>query len=507
MDPATLLDVRESAQRLQFRVERLAQRLPDPGEPSAVYALRSRIFSADLKTATVALAGGQTAWVLYIETTIDMQRLYYDVLRPLQETVLRGTLPPAGPAHPLLPQSTPVEALDDQTTALLDGQAVVLLGGTAAAVDCRKFPSRNVSEPTTEQTVIGPKQAFVEEVQSNIGAVRQRLRDGRLRVEKFTVGRRSRTQVALIYLEDVAKPDLVELTRQGLASIDTDFIRTGEDVASFLFQKTLTTIPLTDRTERPDRAAAAIAAGRICLVVDGTPFVILVPATLLQTIQDSEVALPGPIITAFVRFLRGAGELIAVSAAGLYVALMTADTQVMPTPLALAMSGSRNGVPYPVLTETLVMLFVIDVFTEATTQAPGGVGNTLSIVGTLIIGQMVVQARLASSLMMIVVAATALGSFLTLKYPYSYTLRIWKYPITLLAGVAGLFGWLAGILLLFTHLAGLKSAGVPYLSPVGPLNQRTLFQQGIVRVLRPFIRRRPGTWDPQDIRVSGEGGA
>jgi hypothetical protein len=505
LDTATLHDVETSARRLAQAVDRLQRRLPQPGQPPEVYALQARIGSDDQKAASVRLADGGTAWVVWIETTVDAARLHDEVLRPLQETALRGQPPPGAAGHPLLPRAKPVESLDDQAQALLGGWAVVFAHGAAAAVEVERFPTRTVDEPSTEQAVLGPKEAFTEHVQTNVGAVRHRIRDEHLRVERFSVGRRSRTQVALIYLGDVANPDLVESTRRGLMAIDTDFVRTSNEIAEFLYQRSLTTVPLTEQTERPDRAASAIAAGRLCLIVDGTPFVLLVPTTLAETTKDGETSLPGPINAGFVRCLRLLGEIISVSAGGLYVAVMTAETPLLPTPIALAVSASRNGVPYPVLTETLIMLLIIDVFSEATAQAPGGIGNTLSIVGTLIIGQMAVQARLASSLMMIVVASTALGSFLTLKFPYSYTLRLWKYPIALLSGVAGLFGWMAGMLLMLTHMASLKSAGVPYLSPLGPLNQRSLWQTGVTKVPGAYRKRRPGQWDVQDIEMAGGG--
>lgn len=488
-----------TADNLQERIATLVDRLPQSGEPEAVYVLRATLDSDDVRTATVALPDGGKAWIAYIGEMVSRSRLDAEVLRPLQQAPAEDRrLTDSTAQHPLFPSAEKVATRAAQANALVAGRAVVFADGVTVAVDVASIPTRAVGEPKTEQTIIGPKEAFVEPLHTNLALVRRRLQDHSLRVDIITVGRRSHTQLALVYLADVVNPDVLELTRRGVAAIDVDFIRTSQEVAEFLFNASWTTIPLSEQTERSDRAAAAITAGRLCVVVDGTPFVLLVPATFFQTLQDTEEALPGPVTKAFVRTLRLVGMLVALTVAGLYAALLTADTQLMPTNLALAVASSRVGVPYPVLTEVVMMLLVIDVFSEATAQAPGGIGNALSIVGTLIIGQMAVQARLASSLMMIVIAATALGSFLTLKYPFSYTLRIWKYPIALMGGMLGLFGWMGAVLLMLTHLASLKSAGVPYLSPLGPLRQRTLFRSTLTNALKPHKQQRPAIWKVRD---------
>ena len=491
--------VRRACDRAQAYITQLEGQLPQDGEPAALYAARARLGSDDIEITHVDVPAGSPVWVAYVRTAVNRARLYDEVLRPLQELARSSVADPAA----RLPLTTSVDSTAQAAQELAEGRVLLVAAGRTVAVDLEDFPHREVTEPSTEQAILGSKQGFTEDLESNVGAIRSRLRDPSLRVEIFTVGARSHTQVALVYLGDVVNPDLLALTRKGIAGIETDFIRTAQDVTATLYGRTLTTVPLAEHTERVDRAAGGIAAGRLCLLVNGTPFSVLVPMTFAETITDSETALPGLVNVTFVRLVRLIGEFLAIATPGLYVAVLTADTQLLPTPLALAVAASRAGVPYPVLTETLGMLVIIDVFSEATAQAPGGIGNALSIVGTLIIGQMVVQAHLASSLMMIVVAVSALGSFLTLKFPFSYTLRIWKYPITLLAGVGGLFGWLGGLLLLLTHLALLKSAGVPYLSPAGPYRARSLRSSMLTQLPHPLQTRRPGKWNQRQLDRAG----
>lgn len=500
MDVSLLGDIRHRCQRLTQRLDSMERNLPQAGEPREVYALRTHVTGDDVLSARIALQRGSEAWIVYIQTIVNLERVHDEIIQPLQG----GSVATGGSSGPpILARATPVPSLEAQTHNLVSGHVVIFAGGSASSLDLTNFPARPPSEPSTEKTILGSKQGLTESLNASLGALRDRVRSPQLCVEMFEIGLRSRTRVALVYLRDVANPDVVDLTRQGLETITTSHIRTANELGEYLFQGTLTTIPLAEQTERPDRAAYGISDGRICLVVDGTPFVLLAPTTFFENLHDTESAVPGPITVAFVRFIRLLGLVASLTAAGLYAAVLTVDTPLLPTPLALAVAASRTGVPYPVLTETLIMLLVVDIFSESTAQAPGGLGSAISIVGTLIIGEMAVEARLASSLMLIVIAVTALGSFLTLKYPFSYTLRIWKYPIALLAGLFGLFGWMAALLLFLTHLTSLKSAGVPYMSPLGPLQPRTMLQSAMGEPSGRRRIRRPGTWDVQDIRIGG----
>jgi hypothetical protein len=482
---------------LAGRIDDLLVALPFASSPSPAEVV-DQLRSDDVQTAAVVLPDGSSLPVVYLESLIDKQRLWHEVLAPLMRRQAEPDRLPQG------------QALDNMAATLdhlLHGCAVLLPpGGTPQAVPLEGLPQRQVEEPTTEKQIVGPKESLVEKLETSLGLVRKRLRDPRLRVQVFTVGRRSRTRVALLYVDGVTSPDLVERTRAGLASIAIDQVRTAMDVGELLFQHSLTTFPLLEQTERPERVAANLAMGRLALLVEGEPFALLAPVTFFEFNKDGEGAVPGPVVAAFVRNLRLLAMFVALTIPGLYVALLSADVAILPQPLVLTLSASRSGVPYPVLTETLLMLLIADILSEATAQAAAAVGNTLAIVGTLIVGQMVVMARLASNLQMIVIASTVIGAFMTLKYSFSYALRIWKYPIVLLSGVAGLMGWFSGLLLLLVHLASLKSAGVPYLRPLAPLSAYDVLHYGPVQPNRGSLRLRPAMWNAaQAVRARRRG--
>jgi spore germination protein KA len=457
--------------------------------------------SYDVATRYVRAPAGTGSHVAYVATLVDPGRLWREVIDPLST----GQCTVAS-----LPGVRPVADRTELTHQMLSGYAALWAdaGGPPAVVDVRAAVGRHVDEATTESVIHGPKAAFVERLDTNVGLIRDHLRDPSLRIERILVGRRSRTQVGLLYVADLAAPELVERARKGLQEVAVDNVRSAADIATELYSGSWTPFPLVEQTERPDKVIAALVNGRVALLADGSPFAVVVPTNVWRFVQDSEVAVLGSALVAFSRVLRILGLFAATGAAGLYVAATSSTTTILPIRLAVNVSASRFGLPYPPLTETLIALLIADVLVEATMQASKNIGTALTIVGTLIIGQMLVQARLASNLMLVVVAMTVLGSFLTVDGPMSYALRIWKYVLVLCAGIGGLSGWVAGWLVLVGHMAGLKSAGVPYLSPFGPARPWEIWKYGL-KPMPPGQRGlRPRSWRPREAgRARPEAGA
>lgn len=486
----------ERCGELRERVAALQQALPLVQSPTPA-EVREALGSDDVQCTELPLPGGRRLGVAFLETLVNEQRLWDEVFKPLTQGALQLEA---------LPEAETLHHWRELLHHLLLGYALLLpTEGPPRAFAAQGLQQRSVGPPTTERQIVGPKEAFVERLETNLGLIRNRLRDPALRIELRSVGRRSRTRVAMIYLRDVADPELVERTRAGLAEIAVDFVRTAMDVAELTFQHGWTTFPLVEQTERPDRVAHALSHGRLALVVEGAPFVLVVPVTLFDFQHDGEAALPGPAVSTFVRSLRFAGSLVALSLPGLYVALLSANPSLLPTRLSITLASARFAVPYPVATETVLMLLAADILAEATAQSAPSIGNALSIVGTLIVGQLMVQAHLASTLLMIIIAASVMGSFLTLKFTLSYAMRIWKYAVVALAAVGGMVGWFTGLLVLLVHLASLESAGTPYLSPLAAARSPAAVAHITTQSSRPRERLRPPEYRPRD-RVSARRG-
>lgn len=465
-------------------------RRPAPDRPARADGSDAWLGSYDVCRRTLGLPDGAQVHLLYVQTLVDPHRLWREVVQPLVSGAL--TLP-------TLPGASAIDTPTALAHRLLGGSVALWTGDGRhrLAVDVQENVGRNVGEASTETAIVGPKAGFVERLDTNVALIRRLLPDPALRVDRRVVGRRSRTRVAVLHIADVANRAVVDRALQGLAAIAIDQVRTTADIASQLYAGTWTPFPLVEQTERPDKAAAALAEGRLVMVVEGSPFALVVPVNLALFLEDSETAVLGSAPVVFARLLRALGLAAATGAAGLYVAATTVSVNILPIRLAVNVSASRFGVPFPPLTEALLALVIADILVEATSQASKNVGNALTIVGTLIIGQMMVQARLSSNLMMVVVAATVLGTFLTVSPAMSYALRIWKYVLVLFGGLGGIGGWTAGWLLLIAHLAGLESAGVPYLSPFGPMRPGEIWRYGI-HPLPPMSRRlRPFSWRPR----------
>ncbi len=477
--------------------EELVRSLPEPGEPRILWEIRRELGGNDDLRVDDAGQRGTGPWLVYLHTMQDDQRFWQEIAKPVVSALGRAD----GSVGRLWPTAKRAGGAAEAVAAILQGSTAIVLGGEAEGsllYSVARHPRRAIEKPTSEPVIVGPKEAFVEDLDTNLALMRGWLPHATLRIEMVHVGRRTRTRVAVLYLEDVVRPGLVKALLQGLYRIRTDAIRTDRQVAEYLTDGSLTPFPLAESSERVDSVAAAVADGRAAVFVAHSPFPFLVPTTYFEFQKNSEAALGGPLVAGFVRTMRHLGQLLAVTAPGLVVALLSANPGPLRPELAATLLVTRVGLPYPVFPEMLVMMVVIDIFNEATSQAPGGIGTALSIVGTLIIGQISVQARLVSELVMIVAAATSMGSFLALRYQFSYAIRIWKYVILGMSGVLGLFGWIAGIMFLVGHLASLKSAGVPYLAPLAPLNPRAFLWGALTRPNRPQDTRRSPVWAPVD---------
>lgn len=477
-------------------------------KPNSAYQwLCDTIASDDLETVEVRSRFGlPPVTAVYLRSLVDRERFSEEVLEPLERA-------DAGRGGAADRRERLEHALrtDDRALILnkvLTGHVALYCQGRRQAylVSTELDRVREVSEPSTEVQLLGPKDAFTESATTNLNLIRRRLRTPALRVKKRTLGRLSQTEVILLYLEGMAPPDLPRRILDGMSRIDVDFVRGSNDINEILLGRSLTPFPLAQRTERPDRVASALSEGRVAVMVDGSPFVLLTPVTLTEFQRDGEINLEGALSTVFVRWLRYIGITIAILTPGLYAGLLGVDLQVLPPDVLLAAAATREGVPYPILLEIILFLLVLDVVYEASVQSPSPIGQTLTIVGSLIIGQAAVQARLASQLLVIVIAVTAIGSLLTMNAALSYAARIVKYPITLLAGAFGLFGLTLGVVALVIHLASLKSAGVPYLAPIGPAKWQDLATYTLLSRGKGNRRTRPLIYGPQDpVRAAPEG--
>lgn len=336
----------------------------------------------------------------------------------------------------------------------------------------RKY--REINEPTTEGVLSGSKEGFNESLSNNTVLIRDRIVTSNLKVEHFTVGRVSKTSLNLMYIEGIIDPELVQRIKGILQTIDIDAVLSSQNIEELIIGNTKSIFPLVDKSERPDKIASELLEGRFVIVIEGTPFVLIAPAVFIQFMQSVEDYCENQYFATFTRVMRYVLLIILILAPAVYLATISFHQELLPTDLAFSIASARNGVPFPAFLEILAMAIMFESFREAGIRLPKQVGQTVSIVGALIIGEAAVAAKLVSPATVIAIAVTGISSFTIPSYEFSHGVRLMVFPMILLAGFFGLYGVMLGSIVLLMHLASLESFGVPYLSSIAPFSTRDI---------------------------------
>jgi len=383
---------------------------------------------------------------------------------------------------------------------VIAGSTVIFLDGAGEAVsaETKGFEHRSVTEPKTEQVTLGPHTAFNEVLKVNTGLVRAYLRSSELITEYPELPNTANTDIAVMYLKNIANPRIVEEVKRRITSIRTDFMFDTGRLEQFLEDSPYSLLPQMLRTERPDRVAGSLLEGRVAILVTGSPFALIAPITvfsLLQAAEDIYVRWPA---AAFLRGIRLTAMFFSLLLPALYIAIATFHQEMVPTDLMLTIAGAREKVPFPTFVEVMLMELSFELIREAGVRVPGVIGATIGIVGTLILGQAAVAANIVSPLLIIIVAVTGLSSFSIPNLSTAFGFRIIRFAYIFLAASLGFFGVAAGLFLQLCLTADLYSFGVPMLAPVGP---RTVSTPDLI--LRGFSwrqERRPDELQAQDTR-------
>ena len=390
--------------------------------------------------------------------------------------------------------------LDEAMLPVLSGETVLLVDGydKAMIIGTRQWAARSVQEPPSETVIRGPRDGFTETLRFNTALLRRRIRDPNLVIKNMTVGRRSKTNVVVSYVKGIARPDLVQMVEEKIGKIDVDDIHESGEIEQFLEDNKITPFPQLQSTERPDKAVAAMMEGRVTILVDGTPFVLIAPAGLYQFFQSPEDYYERWIIGSLLRLLRWAGSFLATFAPALYIAIVSYHPGMLPTELALSVAATRETVPFPAFVEALLMETTIELLREAGARLPKAIGQTIGIVGGIIIGDAAVRAGIASPFMVIIVAITAISSFIIPSYNVAIAFRVIRFPIMVLAATLGLYGVMLAFIFINVHMILLKSFGSNYMSPVAPIQIRD-WKDVFIRVPLQWMQRRPEYINPVDI--------
>ncbi|ASN07026.1 spore germination protein [Virgibacillus necropolis] len=397
--------------------------------------------------------------------------------------------------------------LDDVSNGILYGSTVLYIDGLDVVIimDTKGWESRAIEEPMSEAVIRGPREGFVENIRTNMVLIRRNIQDPNLRFKTHHVGRRSKKVLVVAYLAGVIHPDILKEITRRLKSIDMDAAPESGYIEQWIEDSYLSPFPQLFNTERPDKASAAILQGKAVIILDGTPFVLVAPSTLGNAFQSPEDYYERWTIGSLVRFLRYFAAFIAMFLPALYIALVSYHQGMIPSKLAFSLASTRDGVPFPAFVEAMMMGVTMELLREAGARLPKTIGQTIGIVGGLVIGEAAVQASIVSPVMVIVVALTAIASFSLPAYSVAISFRLVRFFFMFAAATLGLYGIILVYIMINIHIVNLKSIGVPYSTPFAP----TFLKDWLDLVFRapiPMLTKRPGYLKPTDRTSADKGG-
>ncbi|MBP2653455.1 MAG: GerA spore germination protein [Firmicutes bacterium] len=373
---------------------------------------------------------------------------------------------------------------------ILNGNTVMFVDGlnTALLIDSKGWEKRAVAEPDTETVIRGPREGFIENFQTNISLLRRKIRNPNLVFETIHLGKQTKTNVAIAYIDGIVNQMVLEEVRSRLNKINTDSVLETGYIEQYIEDNRFSLIATITNTQKPDIIAGKILEGRVAIFCDGTPHVLVVPHLFIETLQTSEDYYVRPFVASAWRMLRILALIITILLPGLYVALQTYHQEMIPTVLLLRMAGSSSDIPFPAGAEMFIMLVFYELLRESGIRLPRAVGSAISIVGALIVGESAVNAGLVSAPVVIVTAATGVAGFIVPAL--SEAIMIYRFLFLLSGTFMGLYGVVCGIYIAVMHAVSLRSFGVPFTSPLAPSGQG-LIEDFILRFPIWAMKKRP----------------
>ncbi len=428
--------------------------------------------STDLLERQIEVSGVPVA-ILMCEGMVNLQLFTQILVRPLTELSLENADGEAvarwvSRETVLSGDQKEFFTYDELFSFLMAGFVVLLIDGVDRGIACgmQGYSFRSVSEPSTEMNITGSREGFVEPIRVNQTMIRRRLRSPSLKFEMYPIGEKSRTDICLVYLTDTADPRMVEEVKRRLGKLSSDILLSQGYLRPYLEGQPLSPFSSVGTTERPDTLCAKINEGRIGILVDGTPFALVVPYLFEEHFQSMDDYSYRPYYGSFIRLLKYFAFLLSIFLPGGYVAITSFSPEMLPDSLLFNIAASEQQTPFSMMTEALVIHLIYEIMREAGLRLPRPVGHAVSIIGALVIGDAAVKAGIIGSSMVMVVALTALSSFVV---PSLYEpAAILKFVFILVGGTWGLFGISVGFVLLLTNLCTLESLGVPVMAPLSP---------------------------------------
>ena len=430
--------------------------------------------------------GNTTVYIIYFETLCKSNTINDFILKPIYDDKIKSL----DDIKNKLPSGNLLEINDENTLYdnLYSGFTIISIDNKFISFETKESLDSGIVAATNEKVIKGPKDAFTENYQSNVGLIRKRIRSKNLKVNEYTIGTSSKTKVALFYLDDIVNKDLVNKIEKKLKTMSLDYVANSNYIIDAMNKKN-NIMPTNIMTERPDLTSFLLMEGRIAIMVENSPQVIIIPMFFSDTIHTIDDYYQNSKNVSVTRIIRVIAFIISVTIPGMYLALTTFNQEALPTSLLINFSIQRQEVPFPSIVEALVMFLIFEILKESDTRIPFVVGTSMSIVGALVLGQAAVDAGLISPIMIIIIAVSSVTSFLFNDNDLVNAIRVWKLIFILLSAFAGLYGFFIALLLFLVKISSMDSYGFDYVTVDGILKSN-IQKNGIILTKKFKLNKR-----------------
>ncbi len=460
---------------------------------------------SDVVKRTIVLHSGYKACIIYVEGLSNQDLIQRDLIAPLlrmsekelQDMNRDNRLPIA--------KTTVVGNIQQVVDEVFEWNTVVLIDGLDFAVSCalKQFEKRSIEEPNIEKVIKGSHEGFVESLSINISILRRKVKSPQLKFKMFKVGKRTKQDVAVVYIADLANSELVERVEERIRGIEYDALTGSGYIEQLTEDNPYCMFPQYHMTERPDRMVANLMEGRVGILLDGTPVSLSAPVNFFQFFQAVDDYNSSWTFGSFLRILRFSAIVIAVFFPALYISVLSYHYESIPLTLLVPLLESRSRVPFPPIIEALIMELTFELLREASIRLPQSLGPTIGIVGGLVIGQTAIEAGIVSNIMVIVVAVTAISTFVVPTYDIGLLLRITRFGAMIFSAVFGIVGLVVFACFGFAYMVSIESLGQPYMQPVAPFKPKD-WKDTFIRLPFKLMGKRPEIALPRD-KTRGRG--
>ncbi|MBE6140676.1 MAG: spore germination protein [Firmicutes bacterium] len=418
----------------------------------------------------------QTLYIIFLETICSSNKVNDYVLKPLIATNDKKKINKKNFQNFIAgPNTILIDKIDKIEFYLTNGFTIIILKDKVYAIETKGDLSRSISPNEVQMSINGPKDSFTENYQTNIGLIKRRIKSNTLKIENIFVGRKTNTNVGILYFSDIADDKLVNDVIKRLEKIDIDGIVDSSTISYLIDNENKTLFPTVKYSERPDEVAIELMRGKIVLIVDTSPFALIIPSFFIDFINPSIDNYNKTKNINYIKILRLIAFVIAMITPGFYNALLCFNPESIPRSLLINFSIQREGVPFPLIIETIIMLIVCDILKESDLRFPSNYGTAISILGAIVLGQAAVDAGIASPVIIIIIAITFIASLSFTDIEISNALRYFTFIFLILSGFFGLYGIFLASMYFLIYICSINSFNKPYFAPIAPFNKNYFF--------------------------------